>query len=95
MEFEIVTQDIFLIKSLNTAALGQYCEIGKVGLCFSPSTRVNAKLYSYPRAEDPRFVPGECYSLPAVIADTPAEKNSRYISANRGPSGRCILIRVF
>lgn len=95
MGFEIVTQDIFLLKSLNRAALGQYCAIGKVGFCFSPSTPVNAKLYSYPRAEDRRFVPAECYSLPAVMVDTPVEKNSLYISANRGPSGRSILIRVF
>lgn len=84
-----------MIKSLNRVALGQYCEIGKVGLCFFPSTPLNAKLYSHLRAEVPHLVRGEYYSLPAVIVETPAEKNSFYISANRDPSVRYVLIGVF
>lgn len=64
-----------MIKSVNRAALEQYCEIGEVGLCLSPSTLLNAKLYSHPRAEVPHLVPGECYSLPAVTVETPADKN--------------------
>lgn len=82
-------------KLLHSPALGQYCETGKVGLCSSPSTPLNAKLYSHSRAIILHLVPGECYSLPAVIIETPADNNSLHIPANRGPSGRYILIGVF
>lgn len=74
-----------MIKSVNRVALGQSCEIGKVSLCFSPSTLLPAKQYNHPRAEVPYLVPGECYSLPAVTVETPADKYFLYLSANGGP----------
>lgn len=69
-----------MIKSLNRAGLGQYYEISKVGLCFFPSTPLNVKLSSHPRAEVLHLVPGECFSLLTAPIETPADKNSLHIN---------------
>lgn len=66
--FDIVRQDIFMIRSFNRAGLGQYCEIGKVGLYFSLHTTQHQALRS-PQGSSPALAPGECYSLPAVTAE--------------------------
>lgn len=65
---DIVRQDIFMIRSLNRVGLGQYCEIGKVGLYFSLHTSQHQALQS-PQGRSPALAPGERYSLPAVTAE--------------------------
>lgn len=74
-----------MIKSLKRAGVGQYYEIGKIGLCFFTSTPLNAKLYTHERAEVVHLFPGECYSLPSAPTEAPAGKNSLSTSINRGP----------
>ena len=66
--FNIVKQDIFMLRSLNRAGLGQYCGMGKVGLYFSFHTTQDLAVLS-PLARSPALALGECYSSLAITAE--------------------------